>query len=83
MGHGEAITSLFVLVLIRLVKCSQAWPRINMLLPAVAELRGSGQTALSWADCLNTSRVGGKKCSSKRGIKARNNGFCLLLSHCG
>lgn len=35
MGHGEAITPLFVLVLIRLVKCSQAWPGVYTLLPVV------------------------------------------------
>lgn len=42
MGHGEAITSLFVLVLIRLVKCSQAWPGVSSLLPVV---RADGCTA--------------------------------------
>lgn len=82
MGHGEAITPLFVLVLIRLVKCSQAWPGVYTLLPVVpvahcaAWLQPTAPVRRLW-ECLNSSTVSGEKCSitSKGALKGRSNDF--------
>ena len=66
MCHGEAITPLFVLVLIKLVKCSQAWPGVDTLLPVVpvarcnAPLQPAGPLT-PLRHCPNSSTVSGEK----------------------
>lgn len=87
MGHGEAITPLFVLVLIRLVKCSQAWPRVYTLLPVVREAHCAARlpptdpvtprwdSTISWNKCSNVTLKDGSRSS---GCVAETPDFYLL-----
>lgn len=76
MGHGEAITSLFVFVLIRLGKCSQGWPGVNTLLPAVL---AALCTALHDSSQLFQQQQQQQHNAQSPGKEQHNNYFCQLL----
>lgn len=80
MCHGEAITPLFVLVLIRLVKCSQAWPEYT-----AASCPCNSCTACSRQRACSDHRYCSDKCAiiSKVAIKSRRTNSYPLLCHSG